>query len=194
MFKLFLLTFIPIFVAIDAIGTIPIFLVFTSNLDRKVVKSVIIKSILVSFVICFVFIFIGKYILDFLNITISDFTIAGGVLLFILSIKSLLETKEESYKYDEGFSIVPLATPLIVGPALLTTLLILELRYSIILIVLSTILNLIIAGFLFLYANSLIKIFGEHGIRGLAKISSLFLASIGVMFVRVGIKEIFFNY
>jgi len=189
--KVFFLAFIPIFVAVDAIGTIPIFLMFSSKLDKKAARNVINKSIIVAFLICFVFIFVGKYILKFLSISISDFMIAGGILLFILSIKALIEDNESTGGYKGDFSVVPLATPLITGPALLTTILILVDIHGIIIVLVSTAVNLILAGLMFYNANIIIKVFGKYGVKALAKISSLFLAAIAVMLVRQGILALF---
>ena len=77
----FLLSFIPLFVAIDIIGTTPIFLGYTHSISDSAKKKLVFEAVLAAFGVALVFLFGGKLILSFLGITIDDFRIAGGIIL-----------------------------------------------------------------------------------------------------------------
>lgn len=193
--KPYILSFIPLSVAMDALGNIPLFIALTGGLVIKQKKRVIFESVTTALILALVFMFLGKIILRIMGVTISDFKIAGGILLFILSTYLLLpgKTKEiflsKEYK-DVG--IFPLGTPLITGPAVLTITLILRDTYGMAPTIVSLILNIFIVWFLFLNCDFVMKIIGETGIKAFSKIADIILASIAVMLIRKGILEIFF--
>jgi len=86
--------------------------------------------------------------------------------------------------------VVPLGTPLVVGPAVLTTLLILVDQYSIIIVIVSFILNLAIGWLLFAQANRVVAFLGQGGVRATSKIVSLFLAAIAIKMIRQGVLQV----
>jgi multiple antibiotic resistance protein len=194
--KPYILSFIPLFVAIDALGNIPLFMALTEELVPKQKRRVIFESVTTALVLALAFMFLGKMILRVMGVTISDFKIAGGVLLFIISTYLLLpgRTREVflSKEYKE-IGIFPLGTPLITGPAVLTTILILVDSFGMIATFVSLILNILIIWFLFLNCDFVMRIFGDTGIRAFSKISDILLASIAIMLVRKGVIEIFFR-
>ena len=86
----FVLTFIPIFAAVDALGNIPLFILLTHSLNKKHKQRVIQESVVTATVIAVVFMFSGKALLRILGISVADFQIAGGVLLLVISVNLLL--------------------------------------------------------------------------------------------------------
>lgn len=186
----FLLSFIPLFVAIDIIGTAPIFLGYTKDLGDVDRKKLIYQAILTAFIVANLFLISGKLIFDFLGITIDDFRIAGGIILLILSINDILFSSQDRRKPAGDIGVVPLGIPLIMGPAALTTIIILVDNFGYIPTILSLILNFIIAALVLVNAKWLIKIIGYGGSKAFAKIASLFLAAIAVMMIRVGVLNI----
>ncbi len=190
-FNDFLLTFIPLFVAIDIVGTVPIFIALTEEYEKSEKKKLIIEAISTAFVIAVLFLVSGKLILDFMGITLNDFRIGGGLVLLILSINDLLFSGEDTRRKPSGsIGIVPLGIPLVMGPAALTTILVLVNNNGFIPTVLSMIVNLIIVFFALYYSQKIVRIIGESGTKAFAKVASLFLAAIAVMMIRVGIIEI----
>lgn len=187
--EIFLLSFIPLFVAIDIIGTVPIYLAFTNDLSQKEKRKLVVEAVFAAFIIGVVFLVGGKLILNFLGITIDDFRIAGGIILLILSINDILFSGEERRTPGTKIGIVPLGIPLIIGPAALTTIMILIDQYGFLATVVSMVLNFIIVWLVLYYSDFIIKIMGEGGTKAFAKIASLFLAAIAVMMVRVGISN-----
>ena len=187
----FLLAFIPLFVAIDVLGTLPLFLGLTEGITEKRRKRLIIDATLTALVISLVFLGSGKLLFSFLGITENDFRIAGGLVLLVLAINDLLFSHDTARKNPETtIGVVPIGIPLIMGPAALTTILILVDSYGTIWTVASIIINLIIVWVVFRNADQVLKILGKAGSRAFAKVASLFLAAIAVMMIRVGITEI----
>lgn len=186
------LSFIPLFVAIDPIGIVPMYLSLTRGLEYGERKKVARDSILTACVLGIIFVFAGKIIFKILGITVSDFAIAGGLLLFTFSILDLL--REENHKIkkkaDSSLGIFPMGTPLIVGPALLTTLIILVDIQGYITTLIAFGLNLFILSIALFKADIILSIIGESGARAFAKIMSILLAAIGIMMVRRGIMEL----
>jgi multiple antibiotic resistance protein len=190
-FNIFLLSFIPLFVAIDIIGTVPIFIGYTQGIPVYQRKKLIFEAILAAFIVANLFIISGKLILDFMGITIDDFRIAGGIILLIISISDILSSSESLRKPSTDIGVVPLGIPLIMGPAALTTIIILVRNFGYVPTIVSMALNLFIAWLVLVNARWLLKIMGDGGSKAFAKIASLFLAAIAVMMIRVGVLNIF---
>lgn len=183
----FLLSFIPLFVAIDIIGTAPIFLGYTHSISEYAKKKLIFEAVLAAFAVALIFLVGGKVILNFLGITIDDFRIAGGLILLILSVNDIIASSEKVRNPGTDIGIVPLGVPLIMGPAALTTILILVDNFGYLMTILSMTLNFIIVLLVLLNAKLIMKIIGDGGSKAFAKIASLFLAAIAVMMIRVGV-------
>jgi len=184
------LTFVPLFVAMDSISTVPILLSLTHELTDKKRKSVIRSALVTALGLGLVFIVVGKGIFLFLGITVNDFLVAGGLILFLLAAKELVVGKMFEAQASAGedvIAVVPLATPLVVGPAVLTTLLILTDQYNIFMVTFSFIVNLLISWLLFAQANRLVRILGNGGVLALSKIFALLLAAIAVSMIHRGI-------
>src|SRR5918993_2767013 len=128
--RTFLSTFIPLFVAIDPFGMIPIFLAVTDGIPAERRRTVSFEAVGAATVICLLFMFLGEGLFGFLGIRDYDFRIAGGVLLLVLAIYDLLVPGKPAVHERETVGIVPLAMPLIAGPATLTTTLVLTSQYD----------------------------------------------------------------
>ncbi len=190
MTEIFLLTFIPIFVAVDAIGNIPIFVSLVEGLTDKQKERIIAESVTTATSVAIIFMCVGKLILRLLGITIADFQIAAGALLFIISMRLLLPAVSKTNIYishDKDAGVFPLGTPLITGPAVLTTTLMLVDAFGIIPTFISLILNMFIAWVCLVKADLIMRFLGQGGTRAFSKIMYILLAAIAVMMVRKGI-------
>ncbi len=187
----FLLAFIPLFVALNAIGIVPIFLSYSQNIKRVELKHILYRATFVSFTVGIAFVLIGEYVLKFLGVNISDFKIAGGLLLLIFSIKEIFSEQAELKRVEGDFSVVPLAIPLLLGPAVLTTLLVFKGIYSIAIIALALFTNLIIGALILWYSDLIAKLMGKDGMKAAGKIATILLSAIAIMLIRKGILEIF---
>ena len=122
MLEIFIQTFVLYFVVIDPIGSAPIFFVVTKNLSTEGKFKAAFNSTIFAFLVLVFFALLGNYIFNHLNITFPALKIAGGIILFIVSLEMLFnkrqERKEENTKFDtENVSVFPLAIPLLAGPA-----------------------------------------------------------------------------
>lgn len=185
--KQVLITFIPIFVAMDALGILPIFAGMTRRQSQHERRRIVRLSMVTAFLLTAVFTVLGKAIFRFLGITVFDFMVAGGVILFILAILDVMGARH-AHDDDAGvMGIVPLGTPMVAGPALITTCVLMSNEYGIMATLISLSLNILIAGILFSFGHVLTKVLGEAGSAALSKITSLLLASIAVMMIRRGV-------
>src|SRR3989338_6257324 len=184
------LAFIPLFVAVDPIGLLPLFVGLTHRVAKKEKRKVIVQSVATALSLAIAFIVLGKWVFRVMGITVWDFMIAGGVILLCLSISDLLQPWKELPDLSEEMGAVPLGTPLIVGPAVLTTSLILIDPHGVAATVISVVLNICLVGVTFIWSDSLMKIFGKAGARALSKIMALFLAAIAGMMIRKGIMQL----
>ena len=182
--------FIPLFVAMNAFMLLPIFISLTKNMTRPKRHKVIIDSILTAVIVSLSFIALGEAIFRILGITADDFKIAGGLLLIVLAILDLTQNIEERMKPDARMGVVPIGVPLIVGPAVLTNILLLVDHYGAIPTVIALMLNLFIVWVSLVNAERIIQVVGKGGIIGISKVMALLLASIAVMMIRLGVENI----
>ena len=182
----FVIAFIPIFVAIDAIGMVAIFIGLGANVAPKRRQQEALLGIGTALAISVGFMFLGKLIFQALGITVADFQVAGGIILLAFAVRDLLDVGGEKRSTTEAFGIVPLGMPLIAGPALLTALLVLVDSVGPIYTLTSLIVNLVIVAVVFCYADRLTKWMGKQGINGISKLVSLLLAAIAVSLIRRG--------
>lgn len=187
------MAFISIFVAVDAIGVLPIYISLTCDLKKKEKIEIIIQSIVTALIISIGFIFLGKAIFKFLGITIGDFMISGGIVLFCIAIIDLLTYEKKRRIPSKELGVVPIGTPLIVGPAVLTTCMIIISEYGLIPTLISVFINIIIAVVIFYFSDLIIKILGETGTKAISKVTSLLLSAIAVMMIRKGIESFIKN-
>ncbi len=187
----FWLCFVPLFVAVDVIGLLPMFLTMTAGFSKQQLRRVILQSTITAAAVSLSFLFIGKTILDLLGVSIADFMIAGGGLLFIISIKDMTQAQNQAASIDtECLGAVPIGVPLIVGPAVLTTIILLLNEYGVALTVSSIIINIAIAGIAFLLSGYINRILGMAGAKIVSKLANLLLAGIAVMLMRRGVVEL----
>ena len=187
--KTFLLTFIPIFVAMDALGVLPLFISFTDKLSIHEKHKIIIQSIITAFLIGLIFLFLGRWIFKILGVLVSDFKIAGGIVLLVIALRDLLAYEKGRKLPKETMGAVPIGTPLIAGPAVLTTIIILLDSYGMALTISSFVINLLIVWVIFFFAATIAKFLGKAGSKAFSKIAHLLLAAIAVMMIRKGVID-----
>jgi multiple antibiotic resistance protein len=189
MVKNILLSFIPVFVAVDAIGVLPIFVSLTAGIAEKEKAKIVAQSVVTALCLAIGFIFLGKAVFKVLGITMGDFMIAGGAILFCLAITDIISPVKERRIPGTELGAVPLGTPLIVGPAVLTTSMVIISQYGLLATLVSVLVNIVLAGVIFSSSSVLLKMLGEAGSKALSKIMSLLLAAIAVMLARKGLAQ-----
>jgi multiple antibiotic resistance protein len=188
-FHSFVLTFIPLFIVVDAIGNIPIVISLSEGMTPKQRNRVINLGIITATIVGLIFLFFGKFILDVMGISQGAFTIAGGLILLILSLRYLTVGRWMDIIKEEMIAIVPIGTPLIVGPATITTLLLLVTeKYPLYVILLSLALNLLISWIAFLAANRISAFLGKGGLSAVSQVFNLLLVAIAVTMILRGLN------
>jgi len=186
----FFYAFIPIFVAMDIPGLVPVFLSLTQGLSDLEKHRVVWQAILTALAISVIFVAVGRWIFKLLGISVADFQIAGGILLLVLAVMLVLQfgRRENIPNIDAG--PVPLGTPLIVGPAVLTSLIILIPLYGYKLTLSALCFNLLLVAIALNQSRHLVAWIGKNGLRATSQVISLFLAAIAVSMVRRGVQSL----
>jgi multiple antibiotic resistance protein len=193
MFKIlepYFLTFIPLFVAVDAIGNIPLFISLITGSSRKQRDKTIRESITTATAVAILFMLGGKWVLRFIGVTVPDFQVAGGILLFVISVRLLLPGATRSFLSDghgKEVGVFPLGTPLITGPAVLTTTIMMLDSFGIVPTFVSLVVNMAIMWWVLVKADTFMRWMGASGTRAFSKIMYILLAAIGIMMIRKGI-------
>jgi multiple antibiotic resistance protein len=184
----FLQAFIPLFVAIDPIGLAAIFLGLGQNIAAAQRQKIADQATWTGGLVALGFLFLGQSVFKAVGISVSDFQIAGGLILFILAAKDLIQSAAVQEQLPEDFGVVPLGMPLIAGPASITTLLVLAQTQAIGLVVTlaALVANLALVVFALHYSEWLGRRIGPTGMRAISKIVSMLLAAIAVSMIRRG--------
>jgi multiple antibiotic resistance protein len=187
----FLQAFIPLFVAIDPIGLAAIFLGLGQNVPRERRQKIADQAVWTGGLVALGFLLLGQSVFSALGISVGDFQIAGGLILFILAAKDLISSAAEGEKLPEDFGVVPLGMPLIAGPASITTLLVLAQNEAIGLFVtlVALAVNLLLVMFALHYSEAIGRRIGATGMRAISKIISMLLAAIAVAMIRQGFRS-----
>lgn len=186
----FMLAFIPLFVAIDPIGLAAIFLGLGQNVPPERRQRIADQAIWTGGLVALGFLFLGRSVFHALGISVADFQVAGGLILFILAARDLVQSAAEPEKLPEDFGVVPLGMPLIAGPASITTLLVLAQTKAIgmVITLVALAVNLLLVVLALHYSSWLGHRIGPTGMRAISKIISMLLAAIAVSMIRTGIR------
>jgi multiple antibiotic resistance protein len=187
----FLMCFVPIAIAVDAVSLLPIFISITGHMDAAGRTRIIWQSVLTAAGVGVAFLLVGKALLLLMGIQPTDFQIAGGLILLGLALPDILGRpliRRDAAGLTAG--VVPLGVPLIVGPGVLTAGLLLCDRYNYPLTIAALLVNLLIVMAGFFLASRIVRVLGEAGTKALTKLMGLLLASYAVMLVRDGIQHV----
>ena len=151
----------------------------------------------------FGFVLVGVYVFEMLGISINDFKIAGGILLFKVAFDMLQGktsntklTKEESLDYADrdAVGLVPIGTPLLAGPGSITTAILLNSKADTIPLkiafVIGIVLVLILSYIILYFSTTISRMLGKTGTTVISRIMGLLLASIGIELITTGIIAI----
>lgn len=186
---LFLKAFIPLLIAIDPIGLAAMFLSLGSGIAPDAKRRISQQAVWTGGLVALLFLFLGRTLFEAVGITVSDFQIAGGLILLVLAGRDLVQAAtEEPTALAEDFGVVPLGMPLIAGPATITTLLILTPIVGYTVTVWALAVNLLLVVLAFRFSGVLGRAIGSTGLRAISKIVALLLAAIAVSMIRQGIR------
>jgi len=203
---IFLNSFVLFFITIDTIGNLPFFISLTEGAKIKKKNQIAIKSVIYAFFILILFAYLGRYLLDALEVTLDSLKIAGGIILMFIAIDILFEKRKKRREkkveaaldektYDE-IIIFPIAIPFIAGPSTLATIILLMGNYSAsinfqIVVILALIAALIVSLLLMIGANFTTKYIPPQILHATSRVFAFILAALATQFVIDGIKASF---
>jgi multiple antibiotic resistance protein len=182
-----------LFLIMDPLGNLPVVLSILKHLDPKRRRIVLIRELCFALVILMLFLFAGRNILNFLHVEPETLSISGGIILFIIAIKMIfpsagsitgLAAGEEPY-------IVPMAVPMIAGPSLIASLLLLSSQYPHELLALSCAVLLAWGAtfFILMFYHFFHKMLGERGLKAVERLMGLLLVMISTQMFLNGVKS-----
>jgi len=183
----FVLTFVPLFIVIDALGNLPFLISLSEGMSRQERRRMVHLATVTAAVVGLVFLFLGQLILEALSISVGSFAIAGGIILLVLSIKYMTTGRMVEAIKEEMVAVVPIGTPLTVGPATITTLLLLARQFPLYIVLISFALNMVLTWVIFLSSNQIVRFMGKGGLQALSRVFSLLLAAIAVSMITYGL-------
>ena len=195
----FVLTFVPLFIVIDAIGNLPFVISASEGMTGRERFRMINIAIFTAAIVGLAFLFLGQLILNAMGISFGSFAIAGGLILLALSVRYMITghmVESAAEDKQELLGVVPIGTPLTVGPATITTLLLLvkqqaspeQPAFPLYIVLISFALNLFIAWIICMGGNWIARFLGQGGIKAVSRVFSLLLAAIAVSMVIKGLE------
>lgn len=184
----FVLTFIPLFIVIDALGNLPFVISLSEGMTLWERRKMIHLATITATAVGLVFLFFGQFILGVLGISVGAFAIAGGLILLVLSMKYMLTGQAVDALKEEMVAVVPVGTPLTVGPATITTLLLLATQFPIYMVLVSFALNMFVNWGIFMISGYIVRFLGQGGLKATSKVFSLLLAAIAVSMIIRGLS------
>ena len=186
----FVMTFVPLFIVIDAFGNLPFLIMSGQDMDRRQKTRMVNYAVLTATLVGLVFLFLGQFILNIMNIEVEEFAIAGGIVLLILSIRYMITGHMVTVVKEEMVAIVPIGTPLTVGPATIATLLLLAGRFPLYMVLISFAVNMVITWAIFFLSQKIARFMGQGGLTAVSRVFSLLLAAIAVSMIIGGLKSL----
>jgi multiple antibiotic resistance protein len=189
-------SFLPLFVAINAPGIIPIYLGVTENMTPAQRSRLTLLAIATACAIATAILAAGQLIFSLLGITVNDLRVGGGLILLVLSISNLIfgdyrrrdpTAGQEEPEDPASIGVVPLGIPLIIGPAAITSILVSREAYGYFPTFVSLAINMGLVYLTLLASPFIGRFVGTAVNRAIAKVASLFLAAISVALIRAGI-------
>ncbi|MBS0628867.1 MAG: NAAT family transporter [Verrucomicrobia bacterium] len=185
---------LTLFLLMDSIGNVPIFLSILKRIKPERQRAIIFRELILALIIIISFFFIGNYILALLKISQEAVNISGGVILFVIGLKLVFPKQNDSIAAEgsqEPF-LVPLAVPLVAGPATLATVMLLSHKQVSSWLVLGAIFIAWVATtVILLAAPSLKKVLGERGIAACERFTGLILIMLSIQMFLDGLKPFF---
>ena len=200
-----LLYFASFFSLINPLGSMPVFLTMTSNLNKKERSRTAIKAVLTAFITLMIFAFGGQMLFQFFGISVDSFRIVGGIIFFMMGydmlnarLSSLKNLNHDEVKdYVDDISITPLGIPMIAGPGAITNSIVLmqdseTLTMKLVLIAV-IVFTMLLTLAIYIGGSTIVKFLGETGNKIMLKLMGLIVMVIAVEFFFAGLTPILRN-
>ena len=184
-----------LFLIMDPIGNVPLFLSTLKNVPIERRRKIIIRELFIALLVLLFFMFIGKYILQLLQIAQSSLGIAGGIMLFIIAIKMIFPGRRNLFDHSDNMEplVVPLAVPLLAGPSAIAAVILLMaqepsrwLEWMVALVV-----AWLIAGIILVSSETLGRRLGVRALLAIERLMGILLMLVSVDMILDGVKQTF---
>ena len=197
MYEIYLQSFVLYFVVIDPFGTTPIFMSLTKHQNAKEKIKSALEGVLTATIILIFFSIVGNFLLSYLNISLGAFKIAGGIILFIISLEMLFDKRQERKEKDienvsNNIAIFPLAIPLLSGPAAITSVIVIvsqfgdNLTYQLISTI-SLLCVMLLTFILFFIVSKSQQFINKKVINVFSRVIAIILAGLSVQYIIDGV-------
>lgn len=184
---------IALFIIIDPIGLVPIFMALTRNETPESRRQIFARATWVAMALLVVLTFTGDGLLTLFGITLDDFKIAGGILLLVIALQIVNSGHWGADDIGTSTGVVPIATPLLVGPGAITTTIVFIRQYGVWITFTAVVITFLLTALIYRFVGLLFRVLRQSGSDVIAKIMGMLLAAIAVQFVREGIQASFFK-
>lgn len=178
-----------LFIIIEPFSSIPIFIAITNRMTEFQRRKAAMTAVLFAWIILLPFIALGDLVFKVLGITTASFSIAGGILLFIIVVQMLFSEERENEKNIDS-KLVLISVPLIAGPGAISATLLMTSRFGFLPTFISVTLAMIATSAVFLLASWFKKKIGERGLMLIGKILLILVGAVAVQFVVDGLVEV----
>jgi len=184
----FIYAFVTLFVILDPFASIPAFLALTRNVSDEERRRIAHRAVFLAAILAYVFLFTGHSILTMLGVSLSSFKVAGGIVLGLMGLETILGISIHGKKKQDHDSIaVLIATPLLTGPGVITTTILLSQQVGMTVTAVAAFVALALAFIILHFAPILKKVLGEKVINVFSKIMGMMLLALAVEFIRTGL-------
>ncbi len=181
---------VQLYAIMDPIAAIPQFMRVLEDVEESDIKKIVNKTGIAIFSLLTIFTLFGNYILNLFGISISSLRVAGGVILMGVALDTLI-TGHKPSKVEVGeYVIVPLATPLIVGPGTMTLLIVSTGVYGVLTTLIAAYIAFIAVYITLLLSPIILRLTGPTFVNGLGRFMSLIIASFAVEMLVSGVREL----
>jgi multiple antibiotic resistance protein len=182
-----------LFLVIDPVGNIPMFLTTLKKVDEARRRIVVIRELIIALVVLIAFLFLGQYLLQALHLSQTALTTAGGIILLIIAIKMIFPARDKSLQEDvegEPF-IVPLAIPYVAGPSAMATALLMMSREPERWLdwLLAVLIAWAASALIICFSSYFAKFLGEKGLIAIERLMGMLLITVAVQMLLTGIAE-----
>jgi MarC family membrane protein len=182
-----------LFMVIDPFGNLPFVLAVLEGSEKSRYFKIILRETLLALLVLVAFALAGDAMLGYLSIERASLVVAGGVILFLISLKMIFQSAKEVFAgdYSQDSFLFPIAVPCLAGPSAITTVMILrsQQQTSLVELLMALLLVLVAAFVIFLLGRPLSGWLGERGIRAVEKLMGLLLNLVSVNMMLVGVRE-----
>ncbi|MEM1989423.1 MAG: MarC family protein [Candidatus Bathyarchaeia archaeon] len=182
---------ISLFIIVDPLGNIPIFISLTQGIGEAERRRVFHTAAITGFVLLLAFAIAGNEILNIFGVGLPSFMIAGGILLLVLAIRILIGWRDEDRMPPESIGAVPIAVPLLVGPGAITTTILSLQEYGMLITVSAVVIVFTLTWLILRYIELLYKVLGRSGSAVIAKVMALLIAAIAIQYIINGLRIFF---